>query len=454
MSRGAAANLLLARAGLLAGLLVAVAPAAQAQRFPTGGTSVTATPTGAAGGGLGGTYPSPTVDLETGKAGGNAVIGGTSSGDELVLKNTTHAATATLTLDNAGTAQSAILSGSTNDVVDLGATNTSGGTQASARLRLTNDLGYNGDFALYGSGHSNSQFANRLSINGYDAITAVQIAAAKSDAFFRIALGTGALTLPDGVEKLRLTTSTFQLSNAGTPTFDVALSTGNFRGYGTGRVDGDVGIGGAVSAGLRLYVQKATDAFMVVDQTQASTDASAQIVAQSNVGTTTADIRMYNASATGTLAGINRASTAFWYAVGAAKAVFGGHTGVPTTIVSGGAAALNFDTSQNATFVGFAQNSVTAAITASATETQGQQPLVSEYNEVSTAGANDVVTAPAAVAGRRFCVFNNSANTIQIFPASGDNVGAGVDTATTLATTKNRCWAAFDATVFEDLGGN
>ena len=91
-----------------------------------------------------------------------------------------------------------------------------------------------------------------------------------------------------------------------------------------------------------------------------------------------------------------------------------------------------------------------SGITASTTQTQGQQALVAEVNEVSTvANANDVVTLPAAAVGRRCVIMNNGANTLQIFPASGDNLGAGVDTSTTLASGSNVVYQAYDATNWE-----
>lgn len=92
----------------------------------------------------------------------------------------------------------------------------------------------------------------------------------------------------------------------------------------------------------------------------------------------------------------------------------------------------------------------TATITASTTQTQGQGALTSDINEVSTvANANDTVTLPAALAGRRCTVINNGANTLKIFPASGDNLGAGVNTATTLLAGDNITYVAYDSTNWE-----
>lgn len=98
----------------------------------------------------------------------------------------------------------------------------------------------------------------------------------------------------------------------------------------------------------------------------------------------------------------------------------------------------------------FVHTGITAGITASTTQTQGQGALTTQINEVSVcANANDTVTLPAAVAGREVTIINNGAQTLRIYPASGDNAGAGVDTAVTLATATNRTYVAFDATNWE-----
>lgn len=77
---------------------------------------------------------------------------------------------------------------------------------------------------------------------------------------------------------------------------------------------------------------------------------------------------------------------------------------------------------------------MTTGLTASATQTQGQAPLFSSYNQVSVvANANDVVTLPAATIGRICTVVNNGVNDLQIFPASTEDLGAGVDTSVVLS---------------------
>jgi len=101
----------------------------------------------------------------------------------------------------------------------------------------------------------------------------------------------------------------------------------------------------------------------------------------------------------------------------------------------------------------FLQGGVTAGVTATNPGVQGDNPITKQITEVSTVGAgSDAVTAPAAVAGREFTVINNGANTLEIWPASGDNLGAGVDTAVTLASGNQITYAAYNTTNWEQLG--
>lgn len=93
-----------------------------------------------------------------------------------------------------------------------------------------------------------------------------------------------------------------------------------------------------------------------------------------------------------------------------------------------------------------------ATITASTTQTQGQRPLTKDINEISTcANANDTVTLPIALEGRHCLVINNGAQTLQIFPASGDNLGAGLNTSTTLAAGGRSLFIAYDSTNWEPV---
>lgn len=100
----------------------------------------------------------------------------------------------------------------------------------------------------------------------------------------------------------------------------------------------------------------------------------------------------------------------------------------------------------------YIRRSVNASITASTTQTQGQGALTRDINEISTcANANDTVTLPSAIAGQQCLVINNGANTLQVFPASGDNLGAGVNTSTTIVSGSRKLFVAFDSTNWEPV---
>jgi hypothetical protein len=90
-----------------------------------------------------------------------------------------------------------------------------------------------------------------------------------------------------------------------------------------------------------------------------------------------------------------------------------------------------------------------SAINASDTQTQGQGALTGDISEISVcATTNDTVTLVSAVQGMWQLVINNGAETLQIFPASGDDCGAGVDTAVTLAAGGKAMFVAFDTTTY------
>ncbi len=99
---------------------------------------------------------------------------------------------------------------------------------------------------------------------------------------------------------------------------------------------------------------------------------------------------------------------------------------------------------------GLVKRSVTATITAVNPGTQGDGPLTSDINEISVCGtASDAVTLPSAVAGMEIFIINNGAQTLEIWPASGDDLGAGVNTATTLVVGANITFVAYNATNWE-----
>ena len=91
-------------------------------------------------------------------------------------------------------------------------------------------------------------------------------------------------------------------------------------------------------------------------------------------------------------------------------------------------------------------------LTADAGSIQGGQPLISSFNVIDISGtAGDAVTLPASFnAGTIIFIKNGAAtNAIDVFPASGDDLGAGANNAVALAaeagiayiaTIKNSTW--------------
>lgn len=109
----------------------------------------------------------------------------------------------------------------------------------------------------------------------------------------------------------------------------------------------------------------------------------------------------------------------------------------------------NFRITDNLTVLSNFFRSVEAAVTAGTTQTQGGgQTVTGDIVEVSVvANANDTIVIPTAVVGASIFIKNNGANTMQIFPASGDDIdGTGVDAAVTLAAGSSVKYYAADAT--------
>lgn len=122
-----------------------------------------------------------------------------------------------------------------------------------------------------------------------------------------------------------------------------------------------------------------------------------------------------------------------------------------TKSLSMGTSNATFQTDLTMSSGYFARNTV-ATITASTTRTQGQGALTGDINAISTcANANDTVTLPAALSGRSCLVINNGAQTLQVFPASADDLGAGVNTSTTIVAGSRKWFVAFDSTNWEPV---
>jgi hypothetical protein len=91
--------------------------------------------------------------------------------------------------------------------------------------------------------------------------------------------------------------------------------------------------------------------------------------------------------------------------------------------------------------------SVAAGVTADVGSAQGGGAITTDIVQISTVGTTgDSVTLPTAVAGLKVHIINNGANACDVFPASSDNLGAGADTAASLAAGANITYIAYDAT--------
>lgn len=87
----------------------------------------------------------------------------------------------------------------------------------------------------------------------------------------------------------------------------------------------------------------------------------------------------------------------------------------------------------------FADSSVENAVTAAVASTQaGGYPITAAVTRVTTVGTTgDSLLLPAAVAGEKRTVFNKGANSMDVFPASGDAINAlSADAAYAVAATK------------------
>lgn len=94
-----------------------------------------------------------------------------------------------------------------------------------------------------------------------------------------------------------------------------------------------------------------------------------------------------------------------------------------------------------------AKRSVAAGVTAAVGSAQGDGPITTDIVQISTcANAGDAVTLPAAAAGLEVTIVNNGAQACDVFPASGDNLGAGANTAASLASGANITYVAYDGT--------
>ncbi len=87
-------------------------------------------------------------------------------------------------------------------------------------------------------------------------------------------------------------------------------------------------------------------------------------------------------------------------------------------------------------------------ITADIGSIQGGYPLTHTFNVITTSGtAGDAVTLPASFKAGTLVFIKNSAaaNAVDVFPALGDDLGAGANTAAALAAGNTICYVAMVA---------
>jgi len=98
-------------------------------------------------------------------------------------------------------------------------------------------------------------------------------------------------------------------------------------------------------------------------------------------------------------------------------------------------------------YTGNIYRSVTAGITAVNPGVQGDGVLTTDINQISTVGTDyDAVTLPTAVAGSIIEVINSGANILEVFPNTDDNLGNGVNTATSIFPGGKTIFSAYDVT--------
>lgn len=100
------------------------------------------------------------------------------------------------------------------------------------------------------------------------------------------------------------------------------------------------------------------------------------------------------------------------------------------------------------------ETSSEVGIIASTTQTQGQQPLEADVNIVATVNNdNDTVTLRSVTISTRQKVVNDGANILQIFPASGDDLGNGTNNSVTLGVNDSVEFIGIDSTTWnKDTG--
>jgi hypothetical protein len=109
-------------------------------------------------------------------------------------------------------------------------------------------------------------------------------------------------------------------------------------------------------------------------------------------------------------------------------------------------------TEPEAVLGGFLRLKSSLTVTADIGSAQGGSPPVSALNVITTCTtAGDSVTMPVGTPGRVIRIVNLGAESADVFPASGADLGAGANTAVALAATADVCYVCIATNVWRDI---
>ncbi len=98
------------------------------------------------------------------------------------------------------------------------------------------------------------------------------------------------------------------------------------------------------------------------------------------------------------------------------------------------------------------QRSTVVNITANTNQTQGDTPLTADINRITIcATTGDDVTLPGAKRGMMITVINNGAQTLDVYPGSGDDLGQGANTLQSLTAGSIRTYIGWDVSDFREM---
>lgn len=340
-----------------------------------------------------------------------------------------------------------------NDITNLMPTTTVGGSNT--QMQYNNNGAFGGDTGFTTDGNGNVTLANSVNINGRILMTTVPSGGALANIYFDNVIPSA--TVP------RLQSSggggyTFNAGQSGNNTGSLSFnSTGpTYVTWNFNSIAGSA-IGMASGTGMQftglMPVRRVMENNLIASTSQ--TQGNGALTGDYNNVTTVAnanDTVTLPAALSGRYCVVRNAGANVMQVFPASGANLGQGTNISTTISAGQFSAwVAINTTTWFQTVGPIRQTVTAGITASTTQTQGQQPLTADVNEISVvANLNDTVTLPPAEAtSRTITIINNGANILKIFPASGDDLGTGINTSTTLLAGANVRYTNYNVTNWE-----